>query len=435
MPTAAFCTLGCKVNQYDSQAMLEILEKDGYSSIPFGEKADVYVVNTCTVTSTGDQKSRQMIRRAHRQNPQAAIVVTGCMAQRAAKELLLPGVRLILGTQRRAEIAELLRRAMAQEEPVVAVEPLGKVPFEKLQVTASEGHTRATLKIQEGCRNFCTYCIIPSVRGPIRSRPLEDVEAEACRLAQAGFEEIVVTGIHLASYGLDMDGKWTLLDALEAIHRAPGVKRIRLGSLEPRIVTEEFARRLQEMPKVCPQFMLALQSGCDTVLHRMGRRYTTGEYAAAVAALRKAYGDPALTTDLMCGFPGETEEEFQETLKFVKEIGFARIHVFPYSEREGTPAAKMPDSVPKQVREERARRLIEVGKEMEAEYASRLKGQIREVLFERACPGGAEGYTGEYVRVVADGTPGKLQRVHILDTNLSQVRGAVLREEKDDSIR
>ena len=436
MPKVAFCTLGCKVNQYDSQAMLERLRDDGYESVAFSDLADVYVVNTCTVTGTGDKKSRQMIRRARKQNPEAAIVVTGCLAQREADKLLLPGVRLVLGTQRRGEIAELLRRALAAEKPLIAVEKLaGKVPFEKLTVRGSDGHTRATLKIQEGCRNFCAYCIIPSVRGPLRSRPLDEIRAEAARLGEAGYREIVVTGIHLTSYGLDLDEHATLADALECIHCAPGVERIRIGSLEPTVVTDEFIARLRAMPKICPHFMLALQSGSDTVLQRMGRRYDTAQYMQAVEKIRSVWPDAAFQTDVMTGFPGETDAEFEETKAFLARVGYARIHVFPYSEREGTRAVTMPGSVPKALREARAAELIALGREMERAYIARFVGRTEQVLFEQPCEGGAEGYTREYVRVVAEGAPGALENVTLFENCGDFARGKIFREENPASIR
>ena len=435
MPTVAFCTLGCKVNQYDSQAMLELFEEAGYRSVPFSQPADVYVINTCTVTGTGDQKSLQMIRRAHRTAPGAALVVTGCMAQRQAEVLKLPGVRLVIGTQRRSQVVELLRVAMRGSEPLIAVGGLENAPFERLRISASEGHTRAALKIQEGCGNRCTYCIIPSVRGPARSRPLEDVEREAARLGAAGFREIVVTGIQLAAYGRDLEPQKGLLDALAAVARAEGVARIRLGSLEPGIMTEAFCEGLARIPAICPMFMLALQSGSETVLRRMGRRYGLRLYREAVERVRGVYGDPGLITDVMCGFPGETEEEFRETLAFVREIGFSRLHVFPYSEREGTPAARMPGAVPVPVREERAARLLALGRELEGEYVRRQVGNVREVLFEEHSQGGCEGYTGEYVRVRADGRPGELARVRITAAHGAKAEGTVLRDENGAGLR
>lgn len=414
MKKAAFYTLGCKVNQYDTQAMRERFQEAGYAVVPFDDRADVYVINTCTVTGTGDKKSMQAIRRCARKNPAAHIVVTGCLAQRAADTLRLPGVRLILGTQRRGEVVQLLEEAEASGETLIAVEGLRRAPFEALTVHAHEGHTRATMKIQEGCDRFCAYCIIPYVRGPIRSRPLAEIRREAQALCDAGFRELVLTGIHLTSYGRDLRDGTTLADAIRAAHDAKGALRIRLGSLEPVIVTQEFIEALQGMPKVCPQFHLALQSGSDAVLQRMRRRYTSGEYLRACRMLREAFPGCALTTDVMTGFPGETEQEFEETLATVREAGFSRIHVFPYSEREGTPAAAMAHSVPRHVREERARRLIALGGELARDYLAALVGTRQRVLFEeRDEQGRMTGYTDTYVhvRVGGDMEPGDVRDV------------------------
>ena len=413
--TVAFHTLGCKVNQYDTQAMRERFEQSGYETVDFGDRADVYVVNTCTVTGTGDKKSMQAIRRCHRQNPEAAIVVCGCLAQRAADEVKLPGVRLVLGTQRRGEVVELLHRALSDDCTLVAVETLRKAPFERLSVRANEGRTRATMKIQEGCDRYCSYCVIPSVRGPIRSRALEEIREEAKRLSEAGFAELVLTGIHLTSYGRDLRDGTTLLDAIAAAHDAPGVARIRLGSLEPVIVTEEFVRGIAALPKVCHQFHLALQSGSDTVLARMRRRYTSAEFLCACRMLREAFDDCALTTDVMTGFPGETEAEFDETAQVCREAGFSRMHVFPYSEREGTPAAAMEGSVPKEIREERARRLIALGHELEREALKNRVSCVETVLVEELdSQGRGVGYTGGYLRAhVPDTREGELVRVRV----------------------
>ena len=410
--TVAFHTLGCKVNQYDTQAMRERFEQAGYRTTEFDEQADIYVVNTCTVTGTGDKKSMQIIRRCHRQNPLAQIVVTGCLAQRAADELTLPGVRLVLGTQRRGEVVQLLEQAMAQDCTLVAVETLRQAPFEHLTVHAHEGHTRATMKIQEGCDRWCTYCIIPSVRGPIRSRPVDEIRAEAESLAQAGFKEVVLTGIHLTS----------------AAHDVQGIDRVRLGSLEPVVVTEEFVAGIAQMPKVCHQFHLALQSGSDTVLARMRRRYTSGEFLTACAMLRRAFEDCALTTDVMTGFPGETQAEFDETKDTCTKAGFARMHVFPYSEREGTKAAIMPDSVPRQIREERARELIALGRVLEKEALQARVGREEQVLVEEIDDEGfGVGYTGGYMRVrVKDGKPGEIVRVRILGADDEELTGEII---------
>ena len=425
--TVAFHTLGCKVNQYDTQAMRERFEQAGYRTVGFEEEADVYVVNTCTVTGTGDKKSMQIIRRCHRQNPLAAIVVTGCLAQRAADSLTLPGVRLVLGTQRRGEVVQLLAQALEQDCALIAVETLRQAPFEHLTVHAHEGHTRATMKIQEGCDRWCTYCIIPSVRGPIRSRPLDEIRAEAQSLAAAGFKEVVLTGIHLTSYGREQHGAITLLDAIRAVHEVEGIERIRLGSLEPVIVTEAFVQGIAEMPKVCHQFHLALQSGSDTVLARMRRRYTSGEFLAACAMLRGAFEDCALTTDVMTGFPGETEEEFAQTVDTCQRAGFARMHVFPYSEREGTKAAAMAGSVPRHIREERARQLIAVGKELERAALEGRIGKTDEVLIEEIdAQGRGTGYTGGYMRVHVQGAqPGEIVRVWITGIENDELSGEI----------
>ena len=425
--TVAFHTLGCKVNQYDTQAMRERFEEAGFRTVDFEDRADVYVVNTCTVTGTGDKKSMQTIRRCHRNNPDAAIVVTGCLAQRAADELKLPGVRLVLGTQRRGEVVQLLAQALEQDCALIAVETLRQTPFEHLTVHAHEGHTRATMKIQEGCDRWCTYCIIPSVRGPIRSRPLDEIRAEAQSLAAAGFKEVVLTGIHLTSYGREQHGAITLLDAIQAVHEVEGIERIRLGSLEPVIVTGAFVQGIAAMPKVCHQFHLALQSGSDTVLARMRRRYTSGEFLAACAMLRGAFEDCALTTDVMTGFPGETEEEFAQTVDTCQRAGFARMHVFPYSEREGTKAAAMAGSVPRHIREERARQLIAVGKELERAALEGRIGKTDEVLIEEIdAQGRGTGYTGGYMRVHVQGAqPGEIVRVWITGIENDELSGEI----------
>ncbi len=425
--TVAFHTLGCKVNQYDTQAMRERFEEAGFRTVDFEDRADVYVVNTCTVTGTGDKKSMQTIRRCHRNNPDAAIVVTGCLAQRAADELKLPGVRLVLGTQRRGEVVQLLAQALEQDCALIAVETLRQAPFEHLTVHAHEGHTRATMKIQEGCDRWCTYCIIPSVRGPIRSRPLDEIRAEAQSLAAAGFKEVVLTGIHLTSYGREQHGAITLLDAIRAVHEVEGIERIRLGSLEPVIVTGAFVQGIAAMPKVCHQFHLALQSGSDTVLARMRRRYTSGEFLAACAMLRGAFEDCALTTDVMTGFPGETEEEFAQTVDTCQRAGFARMHVFPYSEREGTKAAAMAGSVPRHIREERARQLIAVGKELERAALEGHIGRTDEVLIEEIdAQGRGTGYTGGYMRVHVQGAqPGEIVRVRIVGIENDELSGEI----------
>ena len=412
MKTIAVHTLGCKVNQYDTEAMLELFEAAGYAHVPFEGEADVYLVNTCTVTGTGDQKSLKLIRRLHRERPESDVIVCGCLAQRDADRVLLPGVRLVIGTRQRGQVVSLYEQAAAENRVICAVGGLKDAPFEHLCVNRHEGKTRAVMKIQEGCDRWCAYCVIPAVRGPVRSMPLEQVREEAGRLAKAGYRELIVTGIHLASYGRERGER--LIDAIRAVHDAPGVDRVRLGSLEPVVVTEDFCRALAEMPRLCPQFHLSLQSGSDAVLARMRRRYTAQEYLRAVELLRQYMPGCALTTDVLCGFPGETDEEAAETLRFVERVAFARIHVFPYSRRSGTLADRMPNQVPQAVKNSRARELIALGNKLEASYAKELIGQDAEVLFEQPAGDGlCEGYTRTYVRVRAQAQPGEMKTVRI----------------------
>ena len=413
MKTIGVHTLGCKVNQYDTEAMLELFEAAGYAHVPFEGEADVYLVNTCTVTGTGDQKSLKLIRRLHREHPESDVIVCGCLAQRDAEKVLLPGVRLVIGTRQRGQVVSLYEQAVLEDRVICAVGGLKDAPFEHLCVNRHEGKTRAVMKIQEGCDRWCAYCVIPAVRGPVRSMPLTQVREEAGRLAKAGYRELIVTGIHLASYGRERGER--LIDAIQAVHDVPGVDRVRLGSLEPVVVTEDFCRALAAMSRLCPQFHLSLQSGSDTVLARMKRRYTAEEYLRAVELLREYLPGCALTTDVLCGFPGETDEEAAETLRFVEKAAFARIHVFPYSRRSGTLADRMPNQVPQAVKNRRAQELIALGNKLEASYAKELIGQDAEVLFEQPAGDGlCEGYTKTYVRVRAQAQPGELKTVRIV---------------------
>ena len=413
--TVRFYTLGCKVNQYDSEAMLEQFRARGYLPAPPNAPADVYVVNTCTVTGTGDQKSMQAARRFQRQNPLGELILTGCLAQRMGEQLRQTGARVILGTQYRAQVVDLLEQAMAEQTQLVAVDSLQSAPFEPLSIRAHEGHTRAVMKIQEGCDNRCTYCIIPSVRGAVRSKPIADVLTEAQALADAGFSELVLTGIHLTSYGRDLDGNVSLGDAIRAAHGVTGVKRVRLGSLEPVSIQHSFLDAVAGFEKLCPQFHLALQSGSDTVLARMKRRYNTRQYRAAVERIREIAPDAALTTDVIVGFPGETEEEFAETVAFCREIGFMKLHVFPFSAREGTPAASMPDQVAQSVKDRRARELIAEGEALSVAYRTALLGSVQPVLLEeRLRDGYHSGYTAHYVPVKClGGEPGQIVKVRL----------------------
>ncbi len=428
-------TLGCKVNQYDTEAMRELFQSSGYETVPFDGEADIFVINTCTVTGTGDKKSLQLIRRCHRRFPKADIIVTGCLAQRDAESVSLPGVALVLGTQRRGEIVSLYERVKREGKRIIAVDSLKDAAFERLTVRNHAEHTRAVMKIQEGCNRFCSYCVIPYVRGPIRSCPPEEIGAEARRLAEAGFREIVLTGIHLTSYGRDLPGTLTLCDAVRAVQDIPGVVRIRLGSLEPVIVTPEFLAGLRACDKLCPQFHLALQSGSDRILSAMRRRYTAEEFLSSCRMLREAYPDATLTTDVMTGFPGETEEDFLETVRVSREACFARMHVFPYSERRGTKAAELPDSVPVPVREARALRLIEVGKELEQTALEGFVGKTVRVLVEETDGINGIGYTEGYLRArVAGGCcPGEVVSSRVLEVSGGQLITERTNEQEDRS--
>ena len=393
-------TLGCKVNQYDTQAMLELFQQKGFSVVSMNEDADVYLINTCTVTGVGDKKSLQLIRKNRREHPDSRLIICGCMAQQRGEELLSLGADLVLGTQNRGKVVDLFLEAESRGTPLCAVTPLSDdALFEPLNITTQNDHTRAVLKIQEGCRNRCTYCIIPSVRGPIRSRPLNEIRDEVRRLRDAGFREVVLTGIHLSSYGKDFSPAASLTDAIRVVQETEGILRIRLGSLEPGIATQAFAEALKKADKLCPQFHLALQSGSDTVLARMRRQYNSAQYLRAVENLRCVFPHAAFTTDILTGFPGESEAEFRETEEMIRKVGFARIHVFPYSARPNTPAAAMENQLPAALKEERARKLIAVGNTVTREYLRSWLGQESFILPEEQVNGCWEGYTPEYIRV------------------------------------
>ena len=407
MKTAAFHTLGCKVNQYDTQAMLEKFRAAGYEIVPFDADADVYVINTCTVTGTGDKKSLQLARRLRREHPDSALILAGCLAQRKPEDLLETGARLVIGTQHRGEVVELLEKALRENTSINAVNELNATtPFEPLTITSQEEHTRATLKIQEGCNNHCTYCIIPYTRGRVRSRRPEEVVAEGRELAAAGYQEVVLTGIHLSSYGVDFkeEENENLLSLIRQVHEVEGIRRIRLGSLEPRIITDDFAKALASMPKFCPHFHLSLQSGCDETLKRMNRHYTTEEYAAGCDILRRYFDNPAITTDVIVGFPGETEEEFEATKAFLERIGFYEMHIFKYSRRAGTRADRMPEQVPEQIKNVRSEALLLLEKQMSKAYRESFLGKKKTVLLEEKTEIGGRaymiGHTMEYVKAV-----------------------------------
>ena len=402
MKKAALHNLGCKVNAYETEAMQQLLEQAGYEIVPFEEKADVYIVNTCTVTNIADRKSRQMLHRAKNQNPEALVVAAGCYVQAAEAELKEDSaVDLLIGNNRKKDLISILKayESGVQEDAVIDINHTKE--YEALSVTQTAEHTRAYVKVQDGCNQFCSYCIIPYARGRVRSRPASEVCQEIASLARAGYQEVVLTGIHLSSYGLDLEGE-SLLSLIQAVHQIDGIRRIRLGSLEPRIVTEEFAAALAGMGKFCPHFHLSLQSGCDATLSRMNRRYTAEEYERTCELLRRTFDQPALTTDVIVGFPGETEEEFEETLAFLKRIRLFETHVFKYSRRRGTRAAVMENQIPEQVKTERSRILMELDRENSEAYILEQRGRDVEILIEeKMVLNGTEyqvGHTKEYIR-------------------------------------
>ena len=399
----AIYTLGCKVNQYETQAIEQELRRRGHTIVPFDADADAYVVNTCSVTAVGDQKSRQAVHRARKSHPGAVVAICGCYTQTHLEEARGLGADLIAGTGDRMGFVDLLERAAAEKQPIESVdESLRLREFEILPAGGLPSRTRAMLKVEDGCVNFCTYCIIPYARGPVRSEPLEAAAEQARQLAAEGYREIVVTGIELSSWGRDLKTGQTLPDLIEAVCAAAPSARVRLGSLEPRTVTEEFCGRAAGLSNLCPQFHLSLQSGCDATLRRMNRRYTTARYLESVSLLNRYFEYPAITTDLITGFPGETEEEFARTLAFLRKCGFAAMHIFPYSIRPGTPAAGMPQ-VPKAVREERARRAAAVARELHGAYLSGCVGRTYPVLFEQPKNGRFSGHAPNYMEVLAEG--------------------------------
>lgn len=403
MKKAASFALGCKVNQYESEAIAELFAEKGYEIVDIDDEADVYVINTCTVTNFGDKKSRQLIRKVKRHNENAIVCVVGCYAQTAPQELMkVDGVNLVLGTKDRAQIVELVENYKVENGVESHVSDIMKERlFEPLSIQKLANRTRAYLKIQDGCSQYCSYCIIPYARGPIRSREPEDVIAEVKRLAENGFKEVVLTGIHVASYGKDRRDT-SLLEILRQVHDVEGIDRIRFSSIEPNVVTEEFAQAIADMPKVCDHFHLSLQSGCDKTLKEMNRKYDTEKYRQAAATLRKYLPEVALTTDIIAGFPGETEEDFQASYDFAKEIGFAKIHAFPYSPKRGTPAAERKDQLLNAVKSERSHRLIELSDKMADDFIQAYVGKEVEVLFERAIEDGVyEGHTTNYIKVKA----------------------------------
>lgn len=402
MKKVALHNLGCKVNAYETEAMQELLEEHGYEIVPFKEGADIYIINTCTVTNMADRKSRQMLHRARKMNPHAIVVACGCYVQAKADELD-ECIDIVVGNNRKKDIIEILKEYERGREGSCQemVDINHTKEYEEMHLTRTAEHTRAYIKVQDGCNQFCSYCIIPYARGRVRSRDHESVLREVQGLASNGYKEVVLTGIHLSSYGMDTGDH--LLNLILDIHEVPGIQRIRLGSLEPRIITEEFARTLASLPKMCPHFHLSLQSGCDATLKRMNRRYTAEEYYEKCVLLRKYFHNPALTTDVIVGFPGETEEEFAQSKAFVDKVNFYETHVFKYSRREGTLAAKMENQVPETVKTVRSNELLELSRRKQRNYEEALIGTTQEVLMEEEILHEGEkyqvGHTKEYVKI------------------------------------
>ena len=426
----AIYTLGCKVNQYETQAMEQSLRSRGHEIVDFSDAADAYVVNTCSVTAVSDQKSRQIIHRAKKQHPEAVVAVCGCYSQTHAEEVGRLEVDLIAGTGDRTGFLDLLEQAVGEKRHIEAIDQsFERRVFEVLPAGGMASRTRAMLKVEDGCVNFCTYCIIPYARGPVRSAPLETAVTQAAQLAAEGYREIVLTGIEISSWGRDLKNGKSLIDLLEAICAAvPGV-RVRLGSLEPRTITEEFCRRAAALPNLCPQFHLSMQSGCDATLKRMNRKYDTARFYESVELLNRFFDRPAVTTDLITGFPEETEEEFAQTLDFIRRCGFAQMHIFPYSVRPGTPAAKMRQN-PKAVKEERAHRAAAAAAEMHRAYLEGCVGRVYPVLFEQPRNGRFSGHAPNYMEVLAEGENlhNIVQNVRITGIDRDALLGELLEE-------
>ena len=437
MPTVAFYTLGCKVNFYDTEAIWQLFKQAGYEQVDFdGEPADVYLINTCTVTNTGDKKSRQIIRRAIRRNPDAVIAVTGCYAQTSPAEVAaIPGVDLVIGNQDRSKLLDYIAEIQRTRKPVNAVRNIMKTrEFEDLDVPAFTDRTRAFLKIQEGCNNFCTFCIIPWARGLSRSRDPKSVIAQARKLAAAGYKEIVLTGIHTGGYGDDLEN-YDLADLLVDLDKVEGLERIRISSIEASQISEKMIDVLNRSRKMCRHLHIPLQAGDDTVLKRMRRKYTTEEYARKIEELHKAMPGVAITTDVIAGFPGETDEMFENGYRFMERMRFAEMHVFPYSKRTGTPAARMEDQVDEETKHERVHRLIELSERMQLAYARHFVGRELDVIPERQTVGAdgenrLVGYSDNYLSVAFRGEPsliGSVCRVRMTEADVNECRGELVK--------
>lgn len=420
MRKAALHNLGCKVNYYETEAMTQLLEKSGYEIVEFSEKADVYIVNTCSVTNMADRKSRQMLHKAKSKNPEAVVVATGCYVQTATEKIKEDlSIDIIVGNNKKKDIVEILDNFFEKKENLHVIDINHTEEYEDLEISTVTEHTRAHMKIQDGCNNFCSYCIIPYARGRIRSRKMDNIKKEMQRLAESGFCEIVLTGINLGFY---KDGNDTLIDVIEMADGIDGIERIRLGSIDPEIITEEFVSRLKKVKKICPHFHLSLQSGCDSVLKAMNRHYTTSEYLEKCEMLRQVFHNPAITTDIIVGFPGESQSDFETTVAFAKEVGFAQLHVFKYSKRNGTVAAKMPNQIEEKEKSKRSEVLIQAGLELTKKYREGFVGKKETVLFEEVKNiDGREyyvGHTKNYIEVAIESkedVSGKILKVEIKD--------------------
>lgn len=428
MKKAALHNLGCKVNAYETEAMQELLEQNGYEIVPFQEGADIYIINTCTVTNMADRKSRQMIHRAKKMNPDAIVVAAGCYVQaQENSDKIDECIDIVIGNNKKQNLIEILEEYEQKRKEADGVFVQQEVidinhtkEYEELYLTKTAEHTRAYIKVQDGCNQFCTYCIIPYMRGRVRSRRKEEVVEEVSALAANGYKEVVLTGIHLSSYGVDFEEKETLLSLIQAVHAIEGIERIRLGSLEPRIITEEFASALSALPKICPHFHLSLQSGCEETLKRMNRRYSAEEYFEKCMLLRKYFENPALTTDIIVGFPGETEEEFEESRAFVEKVNFYETHIFKYSKRKGTKAAVMPNQVPEPEKTKRSNTLLALDERNRKAYEEQFSGKETEILVEEQMEKDGKtywiGHTKEYIRLAIlsdENLSGRLLRVTV----------------------
>lgn len=408
MKKVALHNLGCKVNAYETEAMQEMLEQAGYEIVPFKEGADIYIINTCTVTNIADRKSRQMLHRARKMNPDAVVVAAGCYVQaQAEKDTIDPCIDVVIGNNKKHDLVTILKayeEEHSEQRELIDINHTSE--YETLHLSKTGEHTRAYIKVQDGCNQFCSYCIIPYARGRVRSRQLTDVVEEVTKLSQNGYQEVVLTGIHLSSYGADFESGEDLLALIQAVHQIEGIRRIRLGSLEPRIITEEFVSVIAKLPKMCPHFHLSLQSGCNATLKRMNRRYTAEEFYEKCVLLRRYFENPALTTDVITGFPGETAEEFEETRAFLEKICFYETHIFKYSKREGTKAAVMPDQIPEQIKAERSAVLIQLGEKNRQAYEESFQGKTVEILIEEEQEKDGKllwtGHTKEYMKIALE---------------------------------